>query len=135
MKTKTEIKFDELISNGFQLLLKPLEFKKKRYNFYLQREDLGQIINIQKSFWYSKDHIHFTINTGIFIPEYWKAVYNYHGREVPNFPTEPECIIRKRIGKLKKQGDIWYDLNEKTDLKKLIAEMQENVTDFISAAF
>ncbi|WP_090388949.1 DUF4304 domain-containing protein [Niabella drilacis] len=36
--------------------MKPPGFKKKAYKFYLQRTESGQIINIQKSTWYAKDH-------------------------------------------------------------------------------
>lgn len=74
MKTLTEKKFDRVIKEGFHEVLKPLGFKKKANNFYLQRQDLGQIINIQKSGYFSKDHISFTINTGLFLPEYWRAL-------------------------------------------------------------
>ncbi|WP_416171449.1 DUF4304 domain-containing protein [Algoriphagus boritolerans] len=50
MKTGTEIKFNKVIKDGFHDVLKPLGFKKKANNFYLQRQELGQIINIQKKF-------------------------------------------------------------------------------------
>ena len=64
MKTITEQNFDVIIKDCFQAILKPLGFKKKGNNFYRQLQDLGQIINIQKSSFYSKDHILFTINIG-----------------------------------------------------------------------
>lgn len=65
MKTAAETIFDRIIKEGFQEYLKPLGFKKKGNNFYLQLPDVGQIINIQKSMYYSKSQIEFTINTGI----------------------------------------------------------------------
>lgn len=101
MKTISEIKFDSVIKEGFKNLLKPLGFKKKANNFDLQLEGIGQIINIQKSTWGTKNSISFTINTGLFLPEYWREMIYNQGKEVPSFPTEPECIIRKRIGALK----------------------------------
>jgi hypothetical protein len=135
MKTATEIKFDKLINEGFHEILKPLGFKKKANNFYLQRQDLGQIINIQKNSWYSKDHIHFTINTGLFLPEHWLGLTYNQGKGIPLFPTEPECLIRKRIGELKGQHDTWYDIEEKTDENKLIIEMQLNLEKYILPYF
>lgn len=135
MKTAAELKFDRIIKEGFQEILKPLGFKKKGNNFYLQLPELGQIINIQKSAAYSKDKIHFTINTGIFIPEYWLAFYNFHDGTLPKYPTEPECLARKRIGKLRNQNDTWYDINEATDENGLIGEMKENLGLFILPYF
>lgn len=51
-------------------MLKPLGFKKKENNFYLKLDTIGQIINVQISRWGNKDNISFTINAGIFVPEY-----------------------------------------------------------------
>ncbi len=135
MKTEAELKFDRIIKEGFQEVLKPLGFKKKANNFYLQLPELGQIINIQKSAYYSKQKIHFTINTGIFIPQYWLAFYNFHDGTLPIFPTESECLIRKRIGELKKQKDTWYDITDATDENEVIHEMKENLEQFILPHF
>ncbi|MCD2425504.1 DUF4304 domain-containing protein [Niabella pedocola] len=135
MKTISEIKFAKVIKEGFHELLKPLGFKKKANNFYLQLDGIGQIINIQKSAWGNKDNIGFTINTGIFVPEYWLTFYNFSSKELPDYPTEPECLIRKRIGELRNQHDTWYDIKERTDELQLIAEMRKNLTDFILPYF
>lgn len=120
MKTLTQIKFDSIIKCGFHEILKPLGFKKKAHNFYIQLEDIGQIINIQKSQWGSKDCISFTINTGIFVPEYWLGLDYNKNKELPKYPTEPECFIRKRIGEIRQQNDTWYKIEDDTDEKKLL---------------
>ncbi|KDN55851.1 DUF4304 domain-containing protein [Flavobacterium seoulense] len=135
MKTVSEIKFEKIIKNGFQEILKPLGFKKKANNFYLKLDTIGQIINVQKSSFGNKDNISFTINTGIFVPEYWLAFYNYSDKGLPDYPTEPECLIRKRIGNLRNQHDTWYDVNERTDEQQLIEEMRKNLRDFILPYF
>jgi hypothetical protein len=135
MKTVSEIKFDSVIKEGFQELLKPLGFKKKANNFYLQLDTIGQIINVQKSAWGNKDNISFTINAGIFVPEYWLAFYNFSNKELPAYPTETQCLIRKRIGDLRNQDDTWYDIKERTDEQQLISEMRNNLTDFILPYF
>ncbi|MDI9862322.1 DUF4304 domain-containing protein [Flectobacillus roseus] len=135
MKSISEIKFDKIIKQGFHEILKPLGFKKKANNFYLKLDTIGQIINIQKSAFGSKDSISFTINTGIFVPEYWLAFYNYSDKGLPNYPTEPECLIRKRIGTLRNRHDTWYDIKERTDEQQLIDEMKTNLTKFILPYF
>lgn len=58
MKTSIEVKFDNIIKQGLHEVLKSKGFRRKNNNFYLQLPELGQIINIQKSSYYSKDHIH-----------------------------------------------------------------------------
>jgi len=135
MKTESEIKFDKIIKDGFHELLKPLGFKKKANNFYLQLDTIGQIINVQKSSFGNKDSISFTINTGIFVSEYWIAFYNFSDKGLPDFPTEPECLIRKRIGTLRNQHDTWYDIKERTNEQLLITEMRKNLTDFVLPHF
>lgn len=135
MKTKAEIKFDLIIKEGFQAVLKPLGFKKKGNNFYLQLKELGQIINVQKSMFGSKDDIRFTINTGIFVPEYWNGFYNYHNKELPIYPTEPLCLIRKRIGEIRNTSDTWYDVTEHTNEEKRIVEIRQNLQDHILPYF
>ncbi|WP_346320323.1 DUF4304 domain-containing protein [Chitinophaga sp. YIM B06452] len=135
MKTVSEIKFEKIIKDGFHEILKPLGFKKKANNFYLKLDSVGQIINVQKNAFGNKDSISFTINTGIFVPEYWLAFYNYSDKGLPGYPTEPECLIRERIGSLRNQHDTWYHIKERTDEHYLIAEMRKNLTEFILPYF
>ncbi len=135
MKTISQIKFDRIIKNGFHEILKPLGFKKKANNFHLKLGNIGQIINVQKSQFGDKHSIRFTINTGIFVPEYWLAFYNYSNKGLPDYPKEPECLIRKRIGDLRNQHDTWYDIEEQTDEQQLINEMKKNLTNFILPYF
>ena len=135
MKTIVEQNFDSLIKDCFQTILKPLGFKKKGNNFYRQLPDLGQIINVQKSSSYSKEHIKFTINTGLFIPEYWLTFYNYHNGEIPDYPTEPICAIRQRIGQLKYNIDKWFDLEPNTDIVALKSETVDNILNHIVPYF
>lgn len=135
MKSEAERKFDHIIKEAFTKNLKPLGFKKRANNFYLPLEGVGQMINLQKSTRYSKNHIHFTINAGIFLPEFWLAYYNYHNKPIPDYPTEPECAARARIGRLRNDGDIWYDVDEDTDEIEMIIEMEENLNDYILPFF
>ena len=135
MKSLVEVSFDSIVKLSFHNQLKPLGFRKKGNNFYSQENGIGHIINLQKSSYYSKDHIHFTINTGIFLPEFWNAFYNYFNKPIPDFPTEPECILRRRIGQLKGESDIWYNITLQTNEEDLIKEMHSNLADFILPHF
>ncbi|MNK14517.1 hypothetical protein D3C87_326400 [compost metagenome] len=135
MKTETQEKFDRIIKESFIEILKPLGFKKKANNFYLQLEKIGHIINIQKSYYSTKDDIRFTINVGIFSPEYWLACFNYHNKDVPAYPTEPECMIRERISCMRGLPDIWYNITPMTDIEELITEMKYNISSFILPFF
>jgi len=135
MKTETQEKFDRIIKESFIEILKPLGFKKKANNFYLPLEKIGHIINIQKSYYSTKDDIRFTINVGIFSPEYCLACFNYHNKDVPAYPTEPECMIRERISSMRGLPDIWYNITTTTDIEELIAEMKYNISSFILPFF
>ncbi|MGJ1194168.1 DUF4304 domain-containing protein [Sphingobacterium siyangense] len=135
MKTETQEKFDRIIKESFIEILKPLGFKKKANNFYLQLEKIGHIINIQKSYYSTKDDIRFTINVGIFSPEYWLACFNYHNKDVPAYPTEPECMIRERISGMRGLRDIWYNITPMTDIEELLTEMKYNISSFILPFF
>jgi len=136
MKSEIEQEFETIIKNCFQTVLKPLGFKKKGNNFYRKLQDLGQIVNVQKSKFNSKEHISFTINTGLFIPEFWLIFYNYQGKSVPDYPTEPECAIRQRVGKLKYNNlDKWFEIDNNSDFSKLNHELNDSVVNFIIPYF
>lgn len=135
MKSIVETECDKIVKDGFHATLKPLGFKKKANNFYKEVNGVGHIINLQKSSYYSKDHIHFTINTGIFLPEHWNASYNYFNKPIPSYPTEPECILRMRIGDLRNDNDIWYDVTSDTDEEAMIQEMKTNLNQYILPHF
>ena len=132
MKTDTQIKFDTIVKEGFTPLLKPLSFKKKALNYYRQLSEVGHIINIQKSSYGDRDHIKFRINIGIFEPKFWSVS---HTGQVPDYPTEPVCLIRKTINDLRGRKDLWYEVNDTTDEQKLIKEVQEDIQNYILPFF
>ena len=136
MKTDTQIKFDTIVKEGFTLLLKPLSFKKKALNYYRRLAEVGHIINIQKSSYGDRDHIKFRINIGIFEPKFWLGYYDFkHTGQVPDYPTEPVCLIRKTINDLRGRKDLWYEIHNYTDEQKLIKEIQEDIQQYILPFF
>jgi Domain of unknown function (DUF4304) len=131
MKTETELKFDKIIKQGIHFILKPLGFKKKGNNFYINKDYYGFIVNIQKSVLYSKDHIEFIINTGVFIPEVW-AAYSYNeNKPIPIFPREVECPIRIRIGGLINGLNQWYICDDDSNENVLIEDMKNALINYI----
>jgi len=123
MKTDTQIKFDTIIKDGFTPLLKPLSFKKKALNYYRQLSEVGHIVNIQKDRYSHRNHIKFRINIGIFEPKFWAVRYDFkHTEQVPDYPTEPVCLIRNEI-------------HNYTDEQKLIKEIQEDIQQYILPFF
>ena len=136
MKTNTQIKFDTIIKEGFTPLLKPLSFKKKALNYYHQLSEVGHIINIQKDRYSHRNHIKFRINIGIFEPKFWLGYYDFkHTGQVPDYPTEPVCIIRKTINKLRGRNDLWYEVDENTNEQELIKRVQEDIQQYILPFF
>ena len=136
MKTDTQIKFDTIVKEGFTSLLKPLSFKKKALNYYRRLAEVGHIINIQKSSYGNRDHIRFRINIGIFEPKFWLGYYDFkHTGQVPDYPTEPDCLIRKTINDLQNRKDLWYEVNDVTDEQKLIKEVQKDIQNDILPFF
>lgn len=135
MKTLSELKFEKIISEGFHELLKPRGFKKKGNNFYLRLDTIGQIVNVQKSAFGNRENIRFTINTGIFVPAVWLEFFDKTGKGIPEYPNESGCLIRKRLGNIRKQGDIWFEIQEHTDEQQLIEEIRINLKEFILPYF
>ncbi|SNR75242.1 protein of unknown function [Maribacter sedimenticola] len=124
MKTNAELKFEEIIKTCFHEELKPLGFKKKSNNFYKGLSEFGHIINIQKTMFGSKDRISFTVNTGLFSNVFWKARFNFKNESnPPKYPTEPVCVVRKRIGQFLDGNDKWYEIEENTDTTKIKHEL------------
>jgi hypothetical protein len=135
MKTPTQTKFDELVKLAFQDVLKPMGFKKKNNSFYRLLPELGHVVNLQKSMGSLGDHIRFTINTGVFLPEFWQDQHNYFNKPIPTFPSEMDCTLRMRIGELKGQQDVWFDVTEKTNLDTMVTDMKANLEMYILRHF
>lgn len=114
MKTPTQLYFDEIVKE-VQALLKPLGFKKKALNFYRLHNGFHQLINIQKSAYNSAYELSFTME--ICVDE---------AKESDNvFPSKFDLTIRERIGRIKKDSDIWYYLSGNLDLFKRKAQFAE----------
>jgi hypothetical protein len=125
-------KVDEIIKTLMQPIFKSNGFKKTGRNWYKDLGEFGWCFNIQSSLYNSQDEIGFTFNTGIFVEKSYKLVNN---GSLPKFPKEYECVIRKRIGTIKKKNDIWYQLNGETNIDDLKFIIQNDIEGYIIPYF
>ena len=103
-KTNAQIAFDQAVKEIHERL-KPLGFKKKSLNFIRQKDEMCQLINIQKSMYNSGYDICFTINVCV-----GKVDKDESCRSIHDFE------IRERIGQIKQSGDFWYHFDEQKDI-------------------
>lgn len=132
MKTQTQQSFELIVKDSIHAILKPLGFKKKGLNFYRDLSEIGHFIQIQKSQSSTNSKIKFTINISIFEPKFYLAC---HGKELPTYPTEPVCLVRKRISYFLGENDHWFFINENTDVEKLTFSLQQYVLNDILPFF
>ena len=117
-KTATQIEFDEMVKELYQIL-KPLGFKKKALHFYRVVEQNLQMISIQKGTYGSADEIYFTANIK-------KAPYEEPISFYPDDNTQ-------RIGDIKGNGDIWYEFSGTiVDIFKRKQKFKDNREAFLS---
>lgn len=124
-KTETEKQFDYLVSKVIWPHFKVLGYKKTGNNlrYYDKDGEFGKIVNFQKSSFYSKDHINFTVNIGLYLAEF----ESYHtGKQSADKFKESICAVRQRIGQLINRYDTWYDLDSETDIAKLQERLEQN---------
>lgn len=123
-KTEIEKLFDNLVSKIIWTHFKSLEYKKAGNNFryYEKNREFGKIVNFQKSSFYSKDHISFTVNIGLYLADFER----YHtGKNSAEKFSESICAVRQRIGKLINGYDIWYELDAETDIVQLQERLEQ----------
>lgn len=129
-KTETEKEFEQLVSKVIWPRFKLLGYKKAGNNFryYNERGGFGKIVSFQKSRLYDKDHIHFTVNIGLYLAEF-ESYFPFPTTPGPAF-CETSCAIRRRIGELMNKSDIWYDINPAMDTTSLQEHLER---DFANA--
>lgn len=121
-KTEIEQKFDYMVSKVIWPRFKALGYKKSGNNFlYYNDEGWGKIVNFQKSSFYDKSHIHFTVNIGLHLEEYYMQL---NKKPSGGRFAEYNCLKRRRIGELIGSNDIWFDVEESTDIEKLSGDLK-----------
>jgi hypothetical protein len=126
-KTAVQTQFDELIRHVLWPPFKARGYHKTGSNFrWYDPAGWGKIVNVQKSQYGDRDHVSFTLNTGLYLPE---AERLWTGRATNERFLEPNCLIRQRVSQLKTPGaDVWYDLTIDTDPQRLAHEVAQDLT-------
>ena len=129
-KTQAEQVFDLIISKNVWPYFKKRGYKKTGNKIrYYDNSGWGKIINFQKSIFYNKDHIHFTINTGLYLSE---AEQFHCGAQSFEKFSESMCMVRKRIGYLTDvKEDLWFDISSNTDNDILVNTIESYFEKYI----
>jgi Domain of unknown function (DUF4304) len=134
-KTTTQILFDTLVTKVIWPDFKSRSYKKSGYNFrYYDPDGWGKIVNFQRADYNDRDHISFTINTGLYLGE--AELFHCSGQSGEKF-SEPMCMVRKRIGTLNGSRRSWFEIDENTQSDAFFAllkvEFQTNVLPYLDA--
>ncbi|QNF35598.1 DUF4304 domain-containing protein [Adhaeribacter swui] len=129
-KSDSEQIFDFLVAKIIWPKFKERGYKKSVNNFrFYDQSGWGKIVNFQKSSFYDKDNIQFTINTGLYLAE---AEQFHCNRQSAEKFQESMCLVRKRIGYLSDdQKDTWFSINIDTDKQVLFNNVERYFNDYI----
>jgi len=129
-KTEVELSFDFLVSKIIWPHFKSRGYKKSNNNFrFYDPSGWGKILNFQKSIYFNKNFIKFTINTGLYLAE--AEQFHCKMQSGEKF-QESMCMVRQRIGHLSdSKTDLWFDLSEETDKIILYITVEKDVKDYI----
>lgn len=116
-------RIDEVIRTGLAPALKAQGYKKAARTFRRREPGHTLVVNVQGSSWNSDDDGSFTLNLGVYFPtvvpflDWMRAVER---------PTEPDCVVRQRIGFVMPLGlDHWWSISPDTDLDALAREVRD----------
>lgn len=95
----------KLISDALGEKMKSLGFVKKELLWNRRRGSLTDVVSVQIGKGSSVDNIQFSVNFGIFIPEFYTIVW---GQNPAPIVQDADCIIRNRIET--PNGGQWWSL-------------------------
>ena len=110
-------RIDELVSISLAPVLKRAGYRKIARTFRRSQHRCIQVTNVQGTWTNRGLDGKFTINLGVYFPEAAKL----HGEfRVTDTPSESDCIVSERIGKVMPAGhDHWWKLTETTNIRAL----------------
>ena len=112
---------DELIKDYLAPMMKEKGFRKSGANFWLDDENVIDVLNIQKSQWNDAWEASFYVNLGV----YWKAFHRDQGSEFKSkFPRAYNCTAFSRV--LEPTAKTWR-LLPNSDLSKVGNILSETV--------
>ncbi|WP_426490969.1 DUF4304 domain-containing protein [Hymenobacter sp. 102] len=115
LQSDLQLRFKQLISQTLWPEFRAIGYTRQGHNFrqYFPANGWGRILNVQKSAFNNSDCIQFTLNAGLYLLEAERV--NNRGRVSAERFLEPDCLVRKRIGRLNNTlQDTWYELTSAT---------------------
>ncbi len=111
---------DHVIRVGLGGVLREAGFTRRGRTFYRRNAHVVSLTNVQASRYNAGSRGEFTINLGVYFPEAARLAAG----EAAEYPSQPECHLRMRIGHLMSGGhDHWWTINARTNLDRLAAEV------------
>jgi hypothetical protein len=108
--------------------LSPLGFRRSAPHYWRFVDGLSQCVNFQASAWGSREAGRFTIDLGISSPALFEA---FVGRRFPKEPAAARWPVNARIGIVTPaQRDLWWDVDETTDLAVLGDHVADTLQNF-----
>ncbi len=114
-------KLDKIITDSIHPLLKSVGFRKKDRRCNRIRGKFIDVIQIQESTYRFKYCVNFTVNLGVFVPEFWEIIW---GRSFSGFANEADCSIGNRLGDLLQgkpygdSNDFWWAISNSDELNQ-----------------
>lgn len=116
--------YTELLKVQIAPVLRDLGFRGSGGNHKRKVGDDWQIINFQKSRRSSRSRVLFTVNLGVGLAAYRDAVHAWPDERPP---PHYRCHLRDRLGPLGDDGDLWWDVDERTDLEVVAADVLQRL--------
>ena len=106
-------RYDAMVRDEIGPWLRERGFKKRRNGFRRADQAGWQVVDFQASQWGSRDHVRFTINLWVGVPEL-----------APD-ASETDAHVEQRIGALTDDGeDRWWSIDADTDVAQLAGEVR-----------
>jgi hypothetical protein len=109
-------KFDELVRDGVWPFLRAHGFKRTRATFHHPVGDNWEVVNLQKSRWSDRRSVSFTVNLAVGLDRLRERQYDWgEGKR----PSDARCQLRKRLGLLMSDRDLWWKVGRLTRIPAL----------------
>lgn len=118
-KNKQEL--EQHIRKEIYKILEKYGYKKNDNNFYIEKQELCCVINIQYNRFTDLNEKIFTLNWGIYC---YKDVY-FYGEKKPKKISFSNCSINGRVSWLKTKNDKWWKLHIDSSLEQLSKTIKE----------
>ena len=123
----------DLINVEIDPVIKLLGFIKNGSTYSKQEESFTKVIALQLSQWNTIETVSFTIECGIFFPDVYLRCFD----KLPKTPKIEYCLwqYRKRIGYLKGNNDLWYELGQAIDNRATLEAIKNDINWYVRKYF